>query len=160
MRTVTLTTIRIAATVSMLLLPATATAQITGGEPDMPNQLADVRRVTARYHDVERARADGYEPGSGCVPNMGFHYVLSIAADAEELDPAAPNNLVYAPQPGGALRLVAVEYASWTHATLFGHAFDPPGPSGPPFHTLHVWVWQANPDGMFAPHNPNISCDS
>jgi hypothetical protein len=101
MRTVTRTTICIAATVSMLLLATTAIAQALGGEPDTARQLADVRRATARYHDVERARADGYEPGSPCVPHMGFHYVRSIAADEQELDPTAPNILVYSPQPDG-----------------------------------------------------------
>lgn len=127
---------------------------------DVYRQLADVRRATARYHDVERARADGYEPGSPCVPHMGFHYVRSIAADEQELDPTAPNILVYSPQPDGGLRLVAVEYASWAPAVLFGRSFDPPGAGGPPFHALHAWVWQANPNGTFAAHNSNISCDN
>jgi hypothetical protein len=159
MRTATRMTICVAATVSMLLLAATAIAY-AGGEPDTARQLAEVRRATALYHDLERARADGYEPGSPCVPSMGFHYVRSIAATQDELDPTAPNILVYAPRPDGGLRLVAVEYASWAPAALFGRAFDAPGPDGPPFHTLHAWVWQANPDGTFAVHNRNISCDN
>lgn len=159
MRTANRMTICAAAAVSMLLLAGTAIAY-AGGEPDTARQLADVRRATAPYHDLERARADGYEPGSPCVPNMGFHYVRSIAATEDELDPTAPNILVYAPQPDGGLRLVAVEYASWAPAALFGRAFDPPGHDGPPFHTLHAWVWQGNPDGTFAAHNRNISCDN
>ena len=28
----------------------------------------------------------------------------------------------------------------------------------PPHYDLHVWVWQANPAGIFAPFNPNVSC--
>lgn len=158
MRTAARMTIWVAATVSMLLLAATAIAY-AAGEPDTTRQLAEVRRATALYHDLERARADGYQPGSPCVPDMGFHYVRAIAAAQDELDPPAPSILVYAPRPDGGLRLVAVEYASWAPATLFGRAFDPPGQGGPPFHTLHAWVWQANPDGTFATHNRNISCD-
>jgi hypothetical protein len=23
---------------------------------------------------------------------------------------------------------------------------------------LHVWIWRHNPDGMFAPINPNVTC--
>jgi hypothetical protein len=160
MRTATRLTTCVAAAVSMLLLATTAIAQAPGGEPETSKQLADVRRVTAKYHDLERAHADGYQPGSPCVPHMGYHYVRSIAADQDELDPTAPNILIYAPRPDGRLRLVAVEYASRAPATLFGRTFDPPGPAGPPFHTLHAWVWQANPDGTFAAHNRNISCGS
>ncbi|MEX2549894.1 MAG: hypothetical protein WD638_06695, partial [Nitriliruptoraceae bacterium] len=62
----------------------------------------------------------------------------------------------------GQLRLVAVEYASWQPASLFGQTFAPPagiGEPGPPFYTLHAWIWQGNPDGVFAPFNPNVTCD-
>lgn len=31
-------------------------------------------------------------------------------------------------------------------------------PGQPPHSDLHVWVWQANPSGMFAPSNPNVNC--
>lgn len=145
--------IAVLATVTVLALPTIATA----GDPDVAQQLAEVRRATAQYHDVAQAVADGYEPASPCVENMGFHYLRSIAQDAGELDVATPNILVYAPRPDGRLRLVAVEYASWEPASLFGHTFDPPH-GGPPFHTLHAWIWQANPSGTFSALNPNVSC--
>lgn len=127
MRTTTRMAVCVAAIVS-LLLAATAIA-FAGGKPDTARQLADVRRTTAPYHGLERAHADGYEPGSPCVPNMGLHYVRSVAASQDELDPTAPNILVYAPRRDGGLRLVAVEYASWAPAALFGRTFDPPGGS-------------------------------
>lgn len=139
-----------------LALVAPAAAASAGGD-DVARQLAEVRRATAQYHDVLRAEADGYRPSSPCVEGMGFHYLRSVAADASALDVAAPNILVYAPRPDGGLRLVAVEYASWEPASLFGQAFDAPN-GGPPFHTLHAWVWQANPDGTFEAMNPNVSC--
>ena len=121
--------------------------------------MAQVRGATAQYHDVARATADGYALGSPCVAQMGYHYVRSVAGDAGQLDIPAPNILVYAPRADGTLRLVAVEYASWEPASLFGRVFDPPGSGGPPFHTLHAWIWQANPDGIFAARNPNVSCE-
>ncbi len=123
-------------------------------------ELAQVRAATAAYHDLEAAIADEYIRASECVPNMGYHYQRSIATTAADLDPLAPEILVYAPQAGGGMRLVAVEYAAWdSAAALFGVPFDAPHPAGgPPFHTLHAWIWQANPDGMFDPTNPNVNC--
>jgi hypothetical protein len=130
----------------------------SGGEPETSQQLAEVRRATARYHDVARAEEDGYRQASGCVDHMGYHYLRSVASHADELDHTAPNILVYAPRADGGLRLVAVEYASWQPATLLDRTFDQPVSGGPPFHTLHAWVWQGNPSGVFTAHNPNVSC--
>lgn len=144
--------------IAALMLGAAA-GPATGGEPDTAQQLAEVRSATARYHDVDQADRDGYRVASGCVPHMGYHYVRSVARDASELDVRVPNILVYAPQGDGGLGLVAVEYASWEPASLFGRAFDAPDAAGPPFYTLHAWVWQGNPDGTFAAHNPNVACE-
>ena len=146
------------AAIAVALTLSTSGAVATAGEPDVHQQLAAVRRATVQYRDVAQAVADGYQPASPCVEHMGFHYLRSVAQDAGELDVTAPNILVYAPRPNGTLRLVAVEYASWEAASLFGRTFDPPH-GGPPFHTLHAWVWQGNPDGTFAASNPNVSCD-
>lgn len=143
---------------SLLILPAQAAPP---DHAEVNRQLAEIRQATAQYHDVAVAIADGYElgPDPDCVPGMGYHYVkdAAIAGDQSGLDPLEPAILVYAPRNDGTHKLVAVEYASWAPAELFGRTFDPPG--GPPFHTLHAWVWQANPDGLFAAHNPNVSCD-
>lgn len=129
------------------------------GNAAVQAELAQVRQATAAYHDIERALADGYVQVSPCVDNMGYHFQRGLAGSADDLDATAPEILVYAPRPDGGLRLVAVEYASWDPAsTLFGVAFDAPHAGGPPFHTLHAWVWQGNPDGTFSPTNPTISC--
>ncbi|MGC4001390.1 MAG: hypothetical protein QM767_29605 [Anaeromyxobacter sp.] len=75
-------------------------------------QLAQVRRVTARYHDVAAALADGYVPASDCEQSpagvMGIHYVNPSRLDLA-LDPLQPEVLLYVPWEGG-LKLVAVEY--------------------------------------------------
>lgn len=131
---------------------------VAGAGAGAEAELAEVRQATARYHDIDRALAEGYARGSDCVPKMGFHYVRSVAGNASELEPTVPNILVYAPRDDGSLHLVAVEYASMEPATLFGRAFDAPHPGGPPFHTLHAWIWQSNPDGTFAARNRNVSC--
>jgi hypothetical protein len=40
-------------------------------DANVQRSLADVRRATARYHDVNRALADGYVSTPTCVPGMG-----------------------------------------------------------------------------------------
>lgn len=151
-------------TVLLLVIAAlslsTAPVLAQPGEHAETNRLlAQVRQATAAYHDVSAAEAAGYGEASPCVPGMGYHYARGIAPTADALDALNPEMLVYAPRPDGSLRLVAVEYASLQPAELFGRAFDPPGPPGPPFYTLHAWVWQGNPLGIFSPYNPNISCE-
>jgi len=46
--------------------------------------------------------------------------------------------------------------------TLFGQMFmATPAPNRydiPAFFSLHVWLWQNNPAGLFAPFNPDVSC--
>lgn len=79
--------------------------------------LADVRRATARYVDIARAREDGFVQASGMEPNHGYHFVnvpaqLRAAASGlrGELDLARPPMLVYV-ERDGAWQLAGVEYA-------------------------------------------------
>lgn len=155
------TRITIVSTLLVALLVPAAIALAAPKAAPLGAQLAEVRRATAQYHDVAAAEAAGYAQASECVPHMGYHYMRGGPLPPEALDATAPNLLVYAPLPNGDLRLVAVEYMATGDTELFGTAFDPPAPpgsGGPPFPTLHAWVWQANPDGMFTAHNPNIAC--
>jgi hypothetical protein len=138
-------------------------------------ELAALRLATARYHDVETALADGYVADAHCVSappgGMGFHYVNPAHVDLD-VDPSKPDVLLYEPMDDGGLRLVGAEFlvhgdawdAMHSEAPSFaGVAFDPPtdrsamAPPGP-FYTLHVWIWKENPDGMFAPFNPRVTC--
>jgi hypothetical protein len=138
--------------------------------------LATIRQATARYHRVDAALADGYELASPCeaIPGggIGLHYRKSTLFDVV-VDPAQPELLVYEPQENGDLRLVAVAFvvpaAPWdgTHSgppTLGEQAFEDkriPDWSSPPFPTyeLHAWVWQHNPNGIYATTNPTVSCE-
>jgi len=137
--------------------------------PGIGADLAAVRAATARYHDVAVALADGYlDLTEGhCVEHpagagaMGIHYVNPGRLGS---DPAAPAALLYLPGPNGQLRLVGVEYIDFSgDGELFGQPFTDPVPhpmTGVPVGNagLHVWLWQANPAGMFAAFNPNLSC--
>ena len=161
----------------MLLLVMIPTSASAG-----QNDLADVRRVTAQFHQVEAAVDAGYELGyvngsgnriiTGCIANpaagaMGFHYFNKELIDDLEVDVLKPEGLVYELGPNGQLKLVAVEYV------VPGAFSNPPGVSEPPtvlgmdMHILvpavgwyiqHAWVWKHNPAGMFEDWNPEVVC--
>ncbi|MFP4635949.1 MAG: hypothetical protein ACLFRD_08810 [Nitriliruptoraceae bacterium] len=126
-------------------------------DPEINAQLAQVRRATSQYQDIEAAEAAGYQLDDQCVPGMGYH-ALRVPFDEvdDEVDYLDPEALVYAPGDDG-LELVAVEYlSSEADTSLFGRSFDPAHGPVPP--SLHAWVWRGNPDGVFSPTNPNITC--
>lgn len=150
------------------LLPAHA-------DSDAHRDISAVRAATAQYHNEAKAIADGYERVDFCVESpagaMGYHY-LNPELFGAPLDVRRPAALIYQPGPDGKRRLVAVEYfkvdddqnlgTSHDRPTQFGVAFDGPMPGhepGMPVHyDQHVWVWQHNPAGMFAPWNPAGTC--
>ncbi|HEX6309758.1 MAG TPA: hypothetical protein VFZ69_16410 [Longimicrobiales bacterium] len=131
-------------------------------------ELATLRRVTARYHDVDAAIADGFillhgcevRPGEGAVGILYVH--LGRYMDGM-IDPALPDGLLYAPTRSGKPKLTGVELAipkgMWSSA-------EPPQFLGVPFQEedefdafgLHIWVWSHNPDGMFAQAHPRVEC--
>jgi hypothetical protein len=136
--------------------------------------LAGLRRALAPYADVNRALADGFVPVSECTESpaggMGVHFLHPARAMAP-VDPEKPAILLYAPTATGHELLGA----EWFQAdadqdlstdsdrpSLWGRPFDGPMPGhepGMPVHyDLHVWLFKANPAGVFAPWNPSISC--
>ena len=109
--------------------------------------------ATARFHDLEKARAAGYtvrvadaagltciaQPGQGA---MGIHMLNPALLDGA-VDAELPELLVYEPKKDGELKLVALEYlvfqGDWKgsgppalfgrHVRLHGHA-EPVRPAG------------------------------
>ena len=90
-------------------------------------ELAQVRRVTARFHDLDAALDAGYELGwvngsgnriiTGCVAHptagaMGYHYFNAELMADLTTDVLNPEVLVYAPGPDGQRQLVAVEWVA------------------------------------------------
>ena len=168
---------RLALAGALLLLSATPIIAIAAQD-----ELAPIRRATARFHSVAAAEAAGYELGyvngsgvriiAGCVAHpsagaMGYHYFNKELIDDLVVDVLKPEGLVYAPGPDGKLQLAAVEYV------VPGAGSNPPGVSAPPsvlgmdmrilvpavgFYTHHVWIWRHNPAGIFADWNPEVSC--
>src|SRR5262245_26337421 len=100
---------------------------------------------------------------------MGIHFVNLTIRRAP--DPMKPNVLIYEPV-GRELRLVAVEWLvplkadTKTRPSLFDKPFDGPMEGHEPLipkayvhYDLHAWLFKDNPLGMFAPTNPDVSCD-
>lgn len=158
---------------ALLLVTATGTTA-AAGQAD----IADVRAATAKFHDIDAAIGAGYiqfyvcteQPGVG---TMGQHFAnLELVGDPG-IDPLRPEVLVYEPKTSGdGYRLVAVEYV--TIQELWAGTFGAATPSVldqelsltgagnrygmPPFYQRHLWLWEPNPNGMFADWNPNVSC--
>ena len=147
--------------------------------PPFPPLIAKVRAATERYKDVNVALAEGFVPATPCVSGpdfgaMGVHFLLPSRLASGVLSADQPQALIYEPQPGGSLRLVAVEFivlaGTWEklhHGSgppaLDGHLMnfvDAPNRFGlDAFYELHVWAWQRNPVGSFADWNAHVSCD-
>ena len=153
-----------ALTLALAIVPAFAGSALAAGQAD----VAAVRQVTVKYHDLNAALADGYiefyrcteQPGVG---TMGQHYVnLELVADPA-VDPLRPEVLVYAPTRAGGYRLVAVEYVTFAAGqTVLGQTMTAV-PAGnryglDPFFAKHAWIWQGNPNGIFADWNPSLTC--
>jgi len=159
------------AVASVAIGPAStgATAQSTSQE--------DVKAATARFHSVRQAEGAGYSGAhEPCVSSplgtMGFHYVNDDLMKDDAVDPLRPEILLYVPKKNGRLQLVGVEYwvrdadgdltTTQDRPSLFGQDFDGPMPGHAPHmpvhYDLHLWQWETNPAGIFAPFNSNLSC--
>lgn len=142
----------------------TVTAQETA-------KLSAVRNATEKYHDVEVAETDGYAPTPECVEDsaggMGIHYINQRLIGDGKSVPTKPEVLLYE-QGSDGLELVGVEYfvvaaeAKKDPPVVLGEEMMGPmpghGPDEPEHYDLHAWVWKDNPNGVFAPFNPNVTC--
>jgi hypothetical protein len=135
----------------------------TGLSPQTMDELQKVREATAPYHNIKKAFADQYEDIGLKLPNMGYHF-LKTTRVSPVFDLSKPAILVYNKRENGNYELLAVEYAI---------PIDPQSPAPPEgftgtedvwdfntlnsgWWTLHAWVWEFNPDGVFSPMNPVV----
>ena len=125
-------------------------------------QLESVRNATARFLDLQTAIDAGYVDISVFYPNMGHHYLKpELLDDTFELE--KPEILVYADDPcSGGRRLVAVEYAvpvDLVRDAPYGFAgTDDTWTVNARFQlwTLHAWLFEYNPAGVFAAYNVRV----
>ena len=89
-----------------------------------------------------------------------------------------PSILIYEPQANGSLTLVAVENLAFAdawkgaghvnpptfHGVAYNYMADDPATKADDAHQFaphwdrHVWIYRENPNGVFAPFNPKVSC--
>lgn len=155
-----------------------------GSRPAVPAELETARTMLDKYDDPIVAVHDGYLSTLGCIEypdgggegtmpyapgGMGVHF-LNPQLLGPTLDPGKPQVLIYEPH-GDQLRLVAaewfvpVEVAGSERPQIFGKELEGPMeghkplmPEGLHHYDLHVWLWKDNPEGVFAPTNPKVSC--
>lgn len=153
------------AMLAVVALGTLMTGAVASAEPLSPAESLDLaRQVTFPYRDIAVAEADGYANAHLCFDSdaggMGDHWVNPAYVD-DKIEVAKPEALVYADTAYGR-HLVAVEYF-----TPAGDNYElaPPDPIfdqtfilNEDLHlwTLHVWLWWANPNGIYAPYNPLI----
>ena len=103
-----------------------------------------------------------------------------VAGNGTHTDFLRPAILIYEPQADGSLELVAVENlvfeSAWRaagntappsfHGRPYEHMADDPATPVDEAHMFephfdrHVWVFRDNPNGVYAPYNPNVTCPS
>ncbi len=130
--------------------------------------IGTIKRVTARYHNLQHAIDDGFvflhgcetRPDEGPAGELYVHFGRLLDG---VIDPASPDALLYEPRANGKPKLLGVElavpYAMWPGSqppVFMGAEFQPEDEFG--VWGLHVWAWDQNPEGMFAESNPNVSC--
>jgi hypothetical protein len=124
-------------------------------------QLESARQAAGRFFDVQAALDAGYVNIDLFIPHMGWHFLNPKILDGH-FDPAEPEILVYQENSDGTLRLSAVEYAIPTELSP-----NPPqgfagqsdvwfNDTGFKLWTLHAWIYDFNPDGVFTSRNPRL----
>ena len=118
-------------------------------------------------HYVRPDRLGITAPPSPRVDGIGTH-----------TDFRTPGILIYEPQPDGSMELVAVENLVFQRAWRETGRSAPPTFHGVPYDTMaddpatatdeahmfephfdrHVWIYRDNPNGVFAPFNPAVTC--
>jgi hypothetical protein len=140
--------------------------------------VQEIRAATAKYHDVDAARADGFGEFYVCTDEnsgkgaMGQHFANGDRVGDPSLNELEPEVLVYQPLRGGGYRLVGVEYVVLADAwdalhdsppVLFGdHELKRVAAGNryglPDFYQIHAWVWSPNPRGLFDDWSSRVSC--
>jgi hypothetical protein len=154
------------------------------GHGSLTPELVAARGALDKYRDPIVAVHDGYLSSLGCIEypdggaegamrylpgGMGVHF-LNFGFVGGPLDPARPQVLIYQPV-GDKLELVAAEWfvpaeaAGPVRPRIFDTELEGPMeghkplmPEGMHHYDLHVWLWKANPAGVFSPTNAAVTC--
>jgi len=175
---------------------------VSAPPPSEPT-LAQVRRATERFRNVNVALAEGYirDPFDVCetaemmgrpaeLGAMGIHFFRpDLLGITQPPNPRVhgtgtytgfltPSILLYEPQRDGSLELVGVENLVFAKAWRAAGHLEPPSFHGVPYDAMsddpstaldeahmfephfdrHVWIYRENPNGVFTPLNPAVTC--
>lgn len=149
------------------LLALTACGDDSGTNA-LPSELQQLKTATTPYQSLATARAAGYDtPITTCwydhdQGGMGYHYGRVDLIDGQP-DLMHPEALIYEPQRDGSMLLVGMEYIvpidAWPGSQpprLVDQDFTRSDALG--VYALHIYLWKNNPAGLYAPWNPDISC--
>ncbi len=165
-----------AVVITIALLLSRTILGLASAQP-LSAQLDQVRTAIAPLASPDAARGAGYAPFLSCISEgaqgaMGIHFVSSSLVEGGTVDPLHPQALLYDADPAGdQLHLAGVEYVVMASPWNANHS-QPPSVLGqqlhyvespnrfglPAFYSLHVWLWEPNPKGMFEDWNPRIAC--
>ncbi|MGE3275105.1 MAG: hypothetical protein AB7O67_08325 [Vicinamibacterales bacterium] len=140
-----------------------------------PFDLCDTAEMMGRPAELGAMGVHYFRPdllGITAPPNP------KVTGNGTHTDFLQPAILIYEPQADGGLTLVAVENlafkTAWEaaghteppsfHGVPYEHMMDDPATPADeahhfePHYDRHVWLYRDNPNGMFAPFNPAVSC--
>lgn len=140
-----------------------------------PMNLCDTASMMGRPKELGAMGIHYFRPdllGITAPPNP------RVDGNGTHTDFLRPSILIYEPQANGDLELVAVENlvfeTAWKaagnaerprfHGVPYDHMVDDPATTIDEAHMFephfdrHVWIYRNNPNGVFAPFNPNVSC--
>lgn len=130
----------------------------------LQRELDKLQEAIKPFQDMNAALAAGYTVrATEHVSGMGVHYLNPDLLDnIFEVD--KPEVLIYVEQPDGTMAFVAVEFG--TPVDLANPGPAPEGFTGTSdvwridqqfsLWTLHAWTVLDNPNGIFAPMNPQV----
>jgi hypothetical protein len=138
------------------------------GSAALASALERARAATAPFRTLDSAVAAGYRRDvPNCIQHqphgaMGYHHGNRALMD-DRLEVEKPEILVYSKTAKG-YTLNGVEYVVPYSAR--GPDATPPAIMGQPLKRaddlkiwyLHVWLYEPNPNGLFADWNPNVKC--
>lgn len=153
-------TMAIAGALSLTAAPAQAAPE---PDPFVWVDLVPAYTSTAKYNYEPLAPPDGWARTGTCVPEMGYRYENAEYLADSVVDPAKPEVLLYAGGSDAEDRDLAgvgwaVKNTGQAAPTLFGETFR--STEVPGYYTLHAWLYEDNPDGLFEGFNPTVQCSA
>jgi len=141
--------------------------------PGLVDRIAPVREALTDFRVGAEAQENGYANTENCAAAGDGGYGVAFVRDGTDgtggTDPEDPPVLLYRLTENWTYQLMGAEWyvpagEVDSPPTMFERTFHDPAAghsedTGQPEHYgLHAWLFRANPRGMFATHNPTVSC--